>query len=370
MDFSRLDEFLKTIQENFHIPGYECIVSKKHDVLFDKCYGYCDIENKIPTSPDNYYYGYSVSKITLSVCVMQLVEKGKISLDDKLSDYIPEFGEMRLENGDTAKKPILIRHLLSMTSGLPYGYYEELKKWSENTDKSTLSVVKCMSKLPLSFEPGDDYQYSWAHDVLGGVIEVVTGLKYSEYAKKYVFEPCGMNEITFRMTDDVKARLAKKYGYSEEKGLFESPDNIFCLFPEFDSGGAGVITTPRDYAKLARALASNGISDTGNHILEPTSIDLMRTNNLNTPEKIKKFQQNQHVDYLYCLGVRSFINTSRRETKVPIGEFGWDGAVGALVSMEPTTGISVTYFQHIGSRPFKVNCFPRILDLAYEIAQN
>ena len=167
--------------------------------------GYSDLENKIKIDGKEKYNIYSCSKVITCTAALQLFEKGMFSLEDKLSDYMPEFKNMTVKTDDGVKKAensILIKHLFEMTAGFSYDVFStELKKAiSETKGKCpTREVMKYLAKEPLLFEPGDRWEYSLCHDVLAAFVEVVSGEKYEKYVKKNIFDVIGMNNSTFMM---------------------------------------------------------------------------------------------------------------------------------------------------------------------------
>ncbi len=198
------------------LPGFDFILYHKGECIFRHMNGYSSLEEKTPMKGDELYNIYSCSKPITAAAVLMLVERGQLSLDDKLSDYIPEYAEMyvadkKVEAGTTdgrwdgetqsdesktalrpAKKPIIIRDMLSMKAGFSYEYNApSIKKCYEETDGRcpTLEVMKAFAKEPLLYEPGEGYAYSLAHDVLSAVIEVVTGQKFGEFVKENIFAP-------------------------------------------------------------------------------------------------------------------------------------------------------------------------------------
>ena len=369
MDFTRLKSYMDELTE-WEIPGNTIRVFKNNREVFRYSSGYRDVNNKIKMQGDEFFNLYSCSKVALSVAVMQQIEAKKISLDAPLYDYIPEFREMwhKDRNGNIKKteKPITVRHLLSMTSGFDYSLESDAinhaKKFT-NGRMDTVAVVRCLSQQVLDFEPGTKWQYGLSHDILGGLVELVSGMKFREYVKKNIFEPVGMKAAYYHIGESISNKMATQYqllsheevnGLNEE--LIETPDgkgfwrrlpqNVmwFVLGEEYDCGGAGVTTNIDDYVKLAVALANNGISTTGERILRPDTIDLMKTNQLNS-NQMKDYTWEQLAGYGYGLGVRTLIDKSSSPSG--LGEFGWDGAAGAFLLVDTENNLAYLYAQHM-----------------------
>ena len=386
MELDKLKEFMNSLTA-WIIPGNSICVYYKGKEIFTYASGYADIENKIPMSTDKYINIYSCTKVTTAVSVLQLSEKRYFSLDDPLYDFIPEYRDMTVidsaGNIEKAKNAITIRHLLTMTAGLTYnlnseGIKEALKETNGNAD--TLTMIKKLAKDPLIFEPGTDWNYSLCHDVLGGVIEVVSGMKFSEYCKKNVFEPLGIN-AEFHITNKIKAKMATQYEYKTatsgsddvKNQISSSKDNgevvvnnvnNHRLGAKYDSGGAGIVTTVKAYARLADALANGGIGVTGEKIISRKTIELMSENQLND-KQMKSFNWSQLKGYGYGLGVRTLISKELSGSNGSVGEIGWGGAAGATLLSDSKTGFSYFYAHHM-LNPQEDYYQPRLRNAAYE----
>ncbi len=369
MDFTNLKNYMDELTM-WQIPGNTIRVFKDNTEVFRYSSGLSDIKSGRPMCGDEFFNIYSCSKVALSVAVMQLVEKGKISLDAPLYDYIAEFRQMqyRDENGNIkkAEKPITIRHLLSMTSGLNYELDSDaLKTAREKTcgKMDTLTAIRSLSEHILDFEPGERWQYGLSHDVLAGVVEVVSGVKFSEYMLKNVFEPVGMKEIYYHSPENIKDKIATQYQFltpeeakEKDEELIKTPDGNgywqtlpksvmwFVLGEEYDCAGAGITTNADNYIKLAAALANKGLSCTGERILLPDTIELMKTNQLNE-KQMQLCTWEQLSGYGYGLGVRTLVD--KASSPSALGEFGWDGAAGSFFLVDTENNLAYFYAQHM-----------------------
>ena len=387
MNFNSMTQFLNHLTDEVGIPSVDCTVHKDGKEIYRHFGGYAYSEDK------KYYNLYSVSKVITCTAALQLLEKGKYLLNDPLSEYMPEFKDMyvkrkflasdegvRRSEGKTvnnaeedfeivkAEKPILIKNLFSMSAGFDYNMEcNEVQKLKKETDGKfpTRMIAKALSERPLSFEPGEHWQYSLCHDVLGAFIEVVSGMKFSEYLKKNIFEPLEMNDTTMSVTKDVLDNMLPQFRYdSEQKKAFEIPkDNSFIIGTEYEGGGAGIISTVDDYIKFADALANGGKAKNGEHILSQSTIDLMRTNQLNETQ-LKDLNWSQLSGYGYGLGVRTMIDRAKGGSLSPIGEFGWGGAAGAYVMIDPANKLAVYYGQHMLNN-LEPYVHPRIRNILY-----
>lgn len=372
MNFNALKDFMDHLT-NWRIPGNDISVYVDNQEVFRYQSGYMDVENKIKMNDQCLLNIYSASKVTTAVAGMQMLEKGKFLLDTPLYDFFPEFKEMYVkgEHGEIrkAEKPITIRHLFSMTSGLDYGMPENLlKEAGEKTHGryDTVEVIKCMAAKTLTFEPGTRWQYGLSHDILAGVVEEISGMKFRDYVRENIFEPLGMKESFYHRDSEVQKRMAPQYIFINDESagmdLVEAQSNDlskcgghleltdgkveFVFGREYDSGGAGIVTSVKDYSKLANALANGGAGTTGERVLSSAAIELMKTNQLTQSMK-GDFNWPQLAGYGYGLGVRTMIDKAAGGSLSSIGEFGWGGAAGATILVDTDKKLAVFYAHHM-----------------------
>ena len=373
MQFPNLKKCLDNIILKYKTPGVDCIVYKNHEVLFRYYTGKSDLENNIAMNGNELYYIFSMTKMITCVCALQLLEQGKYKLNDPVYKYLPEFKQMRVssieknednsieiitgktngesieKSGDSyAKNPITIWNLFTMTAGLDYDLKSKaLQKALSENKKSTRELVYALSNTILEFEPGSRFKYSLCHDVLGALIEVWSNMSLGNYMKKNIFEPLGMNDTFFsnQLNDECLERMASRYVLNENKSVGRLPmECIYTLSENYESGGAGLISSTYDYALFLDALANNGIGKNGNKILSEETLKLMHTCQLKGVP-LEEFS-NLRPGYGYGLGVRTHIDKEKSGSLSPIGEFGWDGAAGALSIVDIKNNLSLTYFQH------------------------
>lgn len=384
MDFQLMRDFLDHLT-SWRIPGNVMVICKDGEPLFEYTSGYSDIEKGEKMSPDKFFYIYSCSKITTTLCALKLWEDGLYNIDDPLYDFIPEYKDMyvKRENGDIIKSPvpITVRNLFTMTAGFNYNFnVPGIKKAGEITNGKydTLETIKCLAAEPLSFVPGEMWCYSLCHDVLGGFIEAVSGKSLAEYARENVFEPLGI-DARYYMTDKYRNNMAQQYRFIDESSEsdivklqqsgvsmdggcieIEGKVNSHMLGENYYSGGAGIVTSVSEYAKLMAALANGGISKNGERIINRKTIDIWRTNQLNDAQ-MKWFNWPQLKGYGYGLGVRTMIDAS---VGTPLGEIGWGGAAGANALVDVDNNISFFYAHHmLNNQESYVQ--PRLRDILY-----
>jgi CubicO group peptidase (beta-lactamase class C family) len=376
LDQTKLIEFLDSL-ESHGIPGCDCVIYKDHEQVFRRTTGYADSMKTRPLTNTNTYWLYSASKLITCTAVMQLVEKGSIRLDDPVHLYLPEYKDLKVKNGSDivpAKNTMTIRHLLSMQSGLNYNLAApSIKKVLKDTDKkaATRQVIKALANEPLDFEPGTRYQYSLSHDVLGAIIEAATGQRFGEYLDEHILKPLGMKNTGFELTPERKANMSEQFMYHEDTATSTrmTQENVFVLSDNYESGGAGLISTSDDYILYLDAMCNGGISHTGYKLISMDSINQMRTDQLHAVSK-KDFDQFGRVGYSYGLGVRTLIEKERSGVRSPIGEFGWDGAAGAYALIDVENHLAIFYAQHVRGCGYAYDVIhPKIRDLAYEMLE-
>lgn len=382
MNFSKLAEFIDTISENCRIPSCDCSVYYQHREVFRRRSGFVDLEKTKPTSGSDLYFLYSASKVCLAVAAMQLVEKGLLSLHDPVGMYLPEFHSIPVWHGSksfSCKKQATIEHLLAMQAGLDYQFTRpdimELARRKPNA--STQEFIHQYLTELLQFEPGERFLYSMCHDVLGAVIEIVTNMRYSDYVKKNIAQPLGMNDLEFRVLSKNRERMVQQYTWKAGEDPYDiwgadivplDKMDCFTVFgPEYDSAGGGAVCSVSDYVLLADALANWGVGANGVRILSPESICQMRKDRLcNVAYTYEEYPQARDYGYGYGLGVRTLVNN--RNSRSPIGEFGWDGAAGAYFLSDVDNQIAIFSATSVCdmyplARVFHTKC---IRDLTYE----
>ncbi len=392
MNFTNLKNYMDFLT-SWRIPGNSACVYYKNEKVFSYQSGFSDIENKIKMDDKRHFYIYSCSKVTTVAAALSLYEKGIFLLDDPLYAYIPEFKDMYVkdenENIAKAKNPITIRNLFTMTAGFDYDFsrpaFDEARKIT-NGKMDTLKTIKCVAKEPLCFNPGEKWNYSIGHDVLAAFVEAVSGLKFRDYVRKNIFEPLDMNDSYYHVNEKILNNMAEQYvfcdndanqnkndivsmqcapsgtdngGYVKNKGK----TNVHILGEEYDSGGAGIITTADDYAKLVSALANGGLGANNNRILAPGTVELMRQNQLNE-NQAKYFSWDQLKGYGYGLGVRTLVDIGKSGSIGNIGEFGWGGAAGATVLADTKKNIALFYTHHM-LNPQETYYQPRLRNVLY-----
>lgn len=324
------------------VPGFDLAVYQEGKCILRHMNGYSDLENKVKMTGDERYNIYSCSKVITCVAAMQLWEKGLFSLEDKLSDYMPEFKDMtvKTENGiQKAEHPILIRHLFEMTAGFSYHCRSPhiIMAISETDGRCpTRETMKYLAKEPLLFEPGDRWEYSLCHDVLAALVEIISGEKFETYVKKNIFDIVGMSRSSFMLPEEELNTIAEQYRFENGRAVNVGKNIVsYKLGSEYASGGAGGISTVDDYIKFLEALRTH-------KLLKVETLKLMMTDRLTEWQKRTYWTQATHG---YGLGVRC-PKGNKQYT-----DFGWGGAACAYLAVDVENKISLFFGAHLLSSP-------------------
>ena len=352
-DFTGFKDYMDSLLEEYKVPGFDCVVYKKHKPVFRYFAGLRDVEHGIGIDGSELYLAFSMTKMLTCAAALQQFERGAYRMEDELSEYLPEFRKMKLASDQSdsgedgyAENPIRIVDLFTMSAGFDYNIREEcIKKTLAEGKTSTLDVVRAMSGKTLCFEPGTRFKYSLCHDVLGALVEVWSGRKLGDYMSENIFAPLGMSDTFFGVSENRQDRIAPRYDREEDGSLIRVPlKNMYNASKDYQSGGAGIVSRTDDYALFLDALACGGMGWNGNRILNKDTVELWKTNHL-SGRALEDFHQ-LRKGYGYGLGVRTHMDPEVSGLLSPVGEFGWDGAAGAFSMVDTENELSLTYFQH------------------------
>ncbi len=384
MNFKPLDDFLDSLLDRGY-PMYDTTVHVGYREVYRRRGGFIDVEKQRRHEDGTLYLIYSCSKPVTCAAAMTLFSQGKFLLDDPVARYIPEFKDVQVAEKQTdgtrvlrpAKTVMTIRHLFTMTSGLNYNLGSPAIRAvkTENPHAGTLDIVRAIAKEPLSFDPGATWQYGLSHDVLAGVIEVITGKRFGDYVKETIFDPLGMADSDFRTGRAIRnpakaARLAQQYRFNADHTAREIVGfaNGYAVSDEYESGGAGLVTTAEDYIRFADMMANGGVGANGARVLTTAAVDLMRMNQLNEAQ-MRGFNWKQYAGYGYGLGVRTLVDPIRGGSLSRVGEFGWGGAAGALTLFDPAKKLALYHAQHI-LNPMEEYVYPLLRNIVCACAES
>lgn len=373
MNFEKITQYLDSL-ETEGIPSVDCMIYKNHELVYRHFNGFADSAKTKKMKGNELYLMFSATKLITMTAALQLVEKKKLDIDKPVSDYLPKYGDLKVIKDNqtvSAQNTLLVRHLLSMQSGLDYdlnraGIKQVLSEKGQQA--STQELVNAFIETPLLFEPGEHYEYSLSHDVVGAIIEVVSGMSLGEYFAKNILEPLEMNDTYFAKPINENERLVTQYMYDNDNHVSNEMEMSCCyqLSEKYESAGAGLISSVEDYGKFADMIACGGVSAKGIRILNEEMIDLMKTNMLGQTQREELANKMGRVGYGYGCGVQMLLEPEKCNAKAPIGVFGWDGAAGAFIMMDPFNHISIVYAQHVRGCGYAYSTIhPMLRDLLY-----
>lgn len=326
-------------------------------------YGFRDIEKALPMERDTIFRLYSQTKPVTAAAVMLLCAQGRVDLGAWLSDYLRQFANSKVyENGEArpANRQITLSDLLNMTSGIPYPENDEAGKnsgrvfweteqsiYSENPI-TTAQFAEKMAQAGLQFDPAERFHYGASADILGALVEKVSGMSFRDFLMESFFEPLGMQDTDFYVPKEKQSRLAKVYDYGEN-GLFELKTNHLALpyardiIPAFQSGGAGLCSTLDDYAKFAGMLL-NGGEYNGRRIMPKAAVRRLVSGGI-LPEQNKHLVEGWDWMRGYTYGNLMRVCCCENQTTLLAskGEYGWDGWLGTFFSNEPAHNLTYLF---------------------------
>ena len=343
--------------------GTLTLVARKGEIAYLDSLGFMDRENERPMQEDAIFRIYSMTKSVTSIAVMQLLEKSKFRLDDPVHWYIPQFKDIGVyqagvyPNFLTSKpeRDMSIKDLLTHMSGLTYNFMyrtnvdaahrsSDLMR-SENLEE----FVNTLSKLPLEFSPGKKWNYSVSTDVLGYLVEQVSGQSLDEYFKKNIFEPLGMEDTDFECPDDKLSRLASLYEYNQsgKPKLMKVPS----LDVKMMSGGGGLFSTMSDYYKFASMLLNQGEMN-GARIIGRKTLQYMTSNHLPNGKDLTEMSESAFSETPYAgvgfgLGFSVMLDPLKSQTLSDIGEFGWGGMASTVFFINPKEDMLVIFLTQL-----------------------
>lgn len=354
-----LDAFFVSEIERSRVPGAVVAIARQGRLVYFKAFGFADKANGTPATTDTIFQLASMTKPMAAVGALVLTEQARLPLQSKLSDYFPGFAAMQVgvptADGkftlEPQRRPILIHDLFRHTSGLTYGGRPDGSSpiaalWPSGTAASYMGksseMTEALTKLPLVYQPGTVFEYSLSFDVLGAVIEKVTGKTLGEHLADTVWKPLKMKDTTFRLTDAQRARVAHAFPRSPLDGR---PQNIAAIDkpPTFDCGGACAFGTMGDYVRFGQMLL-NGGSLEGQQVLSPAFVQLMTSNHLGPGIQNRVAAVEPHRDgYGFGLGVAVRLQPGLAAVPGNPGEFTWNGANGTGFFVDPKEQLVVAF---------------------------
>ncbi|MEU7099500.1 serine hydrolase domain-containing protein [Streptomyces longwoodensis] len=370
----RLDRHLAREVDEGRLPGFLVAVARGGRVAHLTTHGHRDVAAGLPVEPDTLWRIYSMTKPVTTVAALTLVEEGRLSLDDPVADHLPAFAEPRVYVGGSgpdlvtrpADGPLLVRHLLTHTAGLTFAFYhchpvdalyrEAGLDSSVAPGEDLAGTVDVYASLPLQFEPGTQWNYSVATNVLGRLLEVVAGQPLDDVIAERVLRPLGMTDAGFCVDDARADRLSELYGETEDGGI--TPVAGLPLRggrPRFLSGSGGLVASAHDVHRFMELLRRRGEVD-GVRLLSPDTVDLMTRNHLPDGADLRSFGSRPAHDEPgndgvgFGLGVSVVVDPSRTRAPAGLGTYGWSGVATTTFWVDPTRDLTVQFMTQVRPR--------------------
>ena len=373
---ARLGSVMRGEIERGRVPGAVALVARRGRVAYFESYGRRDPRSPDPMARDSIFRIYSMTKPIVSVAVMMLWEQGRFLLSDPIEKYLPELGRRQvavvrgaeIELVD-AERPITIQDLLRHTSGLTYEFrgsgpvhkmYTAERIYSRN--QSNADQVATLAKLPLLHQPGTKWEYSRSTDVLGRLIEVLSGLTLGEYLQRHIFAPLGMVDTAFYVPPQEHGRLAEAFAKDPDTGAGVQLINVHDA-PKFESGGGGLVSTAGDYSRFLQMLLNGGRLD-GVRFLSRKTLELMTADHLGpitgAPDLLLP-------GYGFGLGFAVRLQPGIAHVPGSVGQYFWGGLAGTTFWVDPAEALfAIMLIQGPGQRDYFRNLFRDLVYAAFD----
>ncbi len=391
----RIDRHFARYVDEQKLAGWLMTVARHGKLAHVATCGQRDLEAGLPVEPDTLWRIYSMTKPITSVAAMMLYEEGGFQLTDPVKKYIPSFADVRVFAGGSdisyqtvpATEPIRIWHLLSHTSGLTYGFMRNHPvdsiyraggfEWGSPRGEDLAAVCDRFAGFPLLFQPGSEWSYSVATDVLGRVVEVVSGQRLDEFFASRIFGPLGMTDSAFYAGAEDQSRLAALYSRSPENGKatrLDAMGNAALKEPVYLSGGGGLVSTAADYNRFTQLLLGRPDSPAGEldgvRLLSPRTVRLMTSNHLPGNADLETYGRPLYAETVFSgvgfgLGFAVVLDPLGTKSLGSAGEFNWGGAASTTFWVDPAEQLTVTFFtQLMPSSAYPIR--PQLRQLVYQ----
>lgn len=359
-----MDRLIEKEVSEGRVKGASALVLHKGREIYCNAFGFADAEKGVPMKRDAIIRLFSMTKPVTAAAAMILMERGELDLWDPVSLYLPEFHSPGVWSEETqgevpAGREITVWDLLNMTSGIPYPdrSHEPGRRMEEVLQKlisrreqgeavDTREYARQIATVPLCFQPGERWMYGYSADILGAVIEAVSGRRFGRFLKEELFDPLGMTDTGFFVPEDQLHRFAQYYDWTEKDGLQVHTDSHLGEYygedVAFESGGAGLVSTLDDYSRFASMLVHKGEYG-GKRILGRKTVEFMAQNHLN-PGQRESLVWDSVKGYGYGCLMRVLMDRDIAAYNGSLGEFGWDGWTGNYVAMDFSEDLVFLYF--------------------------
>ena len=390
----RIDRHFARYVDDGRLPGWLVAVSRRGRMAHVSCHGSRDLEAGLPVEPDTLWRIYSMTKPVTSVAAMILYEEGAFELSDPVSNFIPAFADVRVYAGGSdqrqvtvpAAEPVRIWHLLTQTSGLTYGFLRVHPvdalyraagfEWSVPAGVDLATACETWAGFPLLFQPGTEWNYSVATDVLGRVVEVTAGQRLDEFFAARILGPLGMTDTTFYVSDESAGRLAALYTPAADgtTARLDSLGRVPRQPARLNSGGAGLLSTAADYHRFLHMLLDTPGSPAGEldgiRLLGPRTVGYMARNHLPGGLDLETFgrplfAESQFAGVGFGLGFGVVIDPVRTRMVCSEGELTWGGAASTGFWIDQREELAVAFYtQLLPSSTYRIR--PQLRQLVYQ----
>ena len=384
----RVGEYLREQIANGKIPGAIVLIRQHDKPVYHEFFGVRDVATKLPMTDDTIFRLFSMSKSITSVAAMMLVDKGKLGLDDPVAKYIPSFAgakvgvEKKIRNGDKtlelvpANRPITIVDLMTHASGITYGFYgdsmvrqlyRDAKIYDGDFDNA--EFAERIARLPLAVQPGTEWDYGHSTDILGRIIEVVSGKPLLEFEKDNLLGPLGMTNTGFFVSDPAKYKMIAQPMPDDSDfkvGVDTNPENV----RKWESGGGGMVSTMADYARFSQMLLNGGSFD-GKQYLSPKAFALMASDHIGPGSGVGHdlfYFPGDGFGYGLGFGVRTGSGNAKPPPPGSLGELKWDGASGCYFVIDRKQDMFFVLMEQTPSERMRIQ--PAVKKLIYEAMEN
>jgi CubicO group peptidase (beta-lactamase class C family) len=369
---ARIDRHFDRYVDDGRLPGWLVVVARSGRIAHAAWSGKRDLESGAPVTPDTLWRIYSMTKPITTVAAMMLWEEGAFQLKDPVARYIPAFADARVYVRGPAHKPLTVPasepvriwHLMTHTAGLTYGFHHAHAtdeayrlagfEWSTPPGLDLAACCDAWARLPLAFQPGSEWNYSVATDVLGRIVEVVSGQSLDAFFAERILGPLGMRDTAFHAAPDQQDRLAGLYTPDPSTGRATRAEQMGAAAlrpPDALSGGGGLVSTAADYHRFALMLLGEGELD-GTRLLGSRTVRHMRRNHLPGGADLEAFGRPLFAETSYegvgfGLGFSVVDDPIASRTAASRGEFAWGGAASTAFWVDPAEALTVLFFTQL-----------------------
>ncbi|MGB3737588.1 MAG: serine hydrolase domain-containing protein [Ilumatobacter sp.] len=384
----RIDDHFAAYVDDGRLAGWQVAVMRKGRLAHHSTYGKRDLESGADWSPDTVARMYSMSKPITSVALMMLHEEGRLQLKDPVAKFIPSFadtpvyrsGSFQAPLTEPQTEPMRIWHLLTHTSGLTYGFHNSHAtdamyrndgfEWGIPAGLDLEACCERWAALPLVFQPGTEWNYGVSTDVLGRVVEVISGQPLDVFLQERIFGPLGMTDTAFWVPDEKRDRFAELYYRNPGTGhAAKMPSPKLAEKPEMLSGGGGLCGTAADYLRFAQMLMNRGELD-GVRILGSRTVDYMTTNHLPGNADLEEYGRPLFAETTFDgvgfgLGFSVVLDSAANKVPWSVGSYSWGGAASTTFWNDPTEEITAVFLtQLLPSSTYPIR--PQLQQLVYQ----